>query len=214
MRESLDGMAPLEALALGLSLGLGAGLTPGPMTALAVSTTLERGLRAGVQVACAPLVTDGPILLLALWVLRGLPAPVVAALATAGGLYLVWLGLRTARSAGRPRAGASASGRLAELRRAVAVNFLSPTPYLFWVGVGSPIVREAWTRSPLAAVAFLAPFFGLLVGSKVAVAWAVAAGGRRLSERGYQRAAQVAGYLLSGTGLLLAWRAFAGLGVV
>ncbi len=214
MRESLDGMAPLEALALGLSLGLGAGLTPGPMTALAVSTTLERGLRAGVQVACAPLVTDGPILLLSLWVLGGLPAPAVAALGVAGGLYLVWLGLRTARSAARPQAATSPEGRLADLRRAVAVNFLSPSPYLFWVGVGSPIVREAWTRSPLAAVAFLAPFFGLLVGSKVAVAWAVAAGGRRLSERGYQRAAQVAGYLLSGTGLLLAWRAFAGLGAV
>lgn len=202
-------MEPLEALALGLSLGLGAGLAPGPMTALAVSCTLERGLRSGVQVACAPLVTDGPILVLALWLVRGLPKPAVAVLGTAGGLYLVWLGLRTARFAAQPQAVPSSSGWLPDLRRAVAANFLNPSPYLFWVGVGSPIVRQAWAQSPIAAVAFLVAFFGLLVGGKVAVACAVAVGGQRLSERGYRRAAQAAGWLLAGTGMLLAGRGLA-----
>lgn len=207
-------MAFLEALALGLSLGLGAGLTPGPMTALAVSATLERGLRAGVQVACAPLVTDGPILLLALYLMRGLPETAAAGLGTAGGLYLIWLGVRTARTAARPRVHTPAPGRLADLRTAVAVNFLNPNPYLFWIGVGSPIVRKAWAGSPVSAVAFLVPFFGLLVGSKLAVAWAVAASGQRLSDHSYRRAVQLAGWLLAGTGVLLAGRALAVVGVV
>ncbi len=92
-----------ESLLVGVSLGLGAGLTPGPMTALVVALTLERGLRAGAQAACAPLVTDGPILLLALWALRFFPQEAYSALAVAGGGYLVLLGLRAVRGEAPPR---------------------------------------------------------------------------------------------------------------
>lgn len=198
-----------ESLVLGVSLGLGAGLTPGPMTAVVVAIALERGARAGAQAACAPLITDGPILLMALWALRFVPPDVYSVLGVAGGVYLVGLGVRAA--SGQDTVGGSgASGvPLGSLRRAVAANFLNPSPYLFWGTVGSPIVREAWARSPLAAVAFLVAFFGLLVGSKAAVAWAVAAGSRRLTETSHRRVGRAAGWLLVLTGLVLAGRALA-----
>lgn len=204
-----------ESLLVGVSLGLGAGLTPGPMTAVVVALTLERGLRAGVQAACAPLITDGPILLLALWALRFFPQEAYSALAVAGGGFLVLLGLRAARGEAPRAEGDVREVRLGSLRRAVVANFLNPSPYLFWSTVGGPLVREAWARSPGAAVAFLLSllslsFFALLVGSKAALAWAVAAGSRRLTEASHRRLSQLAGWLLVLTGLLLATRAVGG----
>jgi threonine/homoserine/homoserine lactone efflux protein len=199
-----------ESLLVGVSLGLGAGLTPGPMTAVVVALTLERGLRAGVQAACAPLITDGPILLLALWALRFFPQEAYSALAVAGGGFLVLLGLRAAGGEAPRAEGDVREVRLGSLRRAVVANFLNPSPYLFWSTVGGPLVREAWARSPGAAVAFLLSFFALLVGSKAALAWAVAAGSRRLTEASHRRLGRLAGWLLVLTGLLLATRAVGG----
>jgi threonine/homoserine/homoserine lactone efflux protein len=195
-----------ENLVLGVSLGLGAGLAPGPMTAVVVATALESGPRAGAQAAFAPLITDGPILLLALWALGFVPRVAYSVLGLLGGGYLVFLGLRTLRERTHTPEGREAGGRLGWLRRAVVANFLNPSPYLFWGTVGSPIVREAWVHSPLSAAAFLVPFFGLLVGSKVAVAWAVAAGSRRLTEAGHRKLAAAGGGLLVLAGVLVAVR--------
>ncbi len=200
------GLVVVETFLLGVSLGLGAGLTPGPMTALVLALAAQRGVRAGVQAACAPLVTDGPILLVALWALRSFPPPALAALAAAGGGYLVLLGLRAVRGSGHPGEGRSAAG-LDPLRRAVAANFLNPSPYVFWATVGSPIVRQAWERSPVAAAAFLVPFFGLLVGCKAALAWGVAVSSRRLGASGQRKLARASGWLLVASGLAVAARA-------
>lgn len=200
------GAEVVEDLLLGVSLGLGAGLTPGPMTALVLALAAERGLKAGVQAACAPLVTDGPILVLALWALRSVPPEAVAVLAAGGGAYLVTLGLRALRGATH-LAEARSPGRLGYLQRAVVANLLNPSPYVFWSTVGSPIVRQAWERSPVAVLAFLLPFFGLLVGCKAALAWAVAVGSRRLGSSGQRKLARASGWLLVASGLAVAGRA-------
>lgn len=196
-----------QSLVLGVSLGLGAGLTPGPMTAVVVAVALERGARAGSLAACAPLITDGPILLVSLWTLGFVSEGTYSLLGVVGGGYLVLLGLRAAR--GQEGAGAwGASGILAgSLRRAVVANFLNPSPYLFWSTVGAPIVREAWANSPLAAAAFLLAFFGLLVGSKAAVAWGVATGSRKLTDASHRRLGRAAGWLLVLVGVALAAQA-------
>ena len=46
-------------------IGLSGGLSPGPLLALVVAETLARGRRAGLAVAAAPLLTDGPIIVAA-----------------------------------------------------------------------------------------------------------------------------------------------------
>ncbi|MEI6633029.1 MAG: hypothetical protein WCP22_04325 [Chlamydiota bacterium] len=56
-------------LGVGVVLGLSAGLSPGPLLALVVSQTLAHGVREGVKVAFVPLVTDLPVILIALFVL-------------------------------------------------------------------------------------------------------------------------------------------------
>jgi threonine/homoserine/homoserine lactone efflux protein len=163
----------VDALALGLSLGLGAGLAPGPLLVLVVRATLERGFAAGARVAAVPLLSDTPIVVLCVLVLRELPKEALAGLSLAGAVFvggLAWDALR----ADAPEAAAGG----ADLRRAVLVNALSPHPWLFWTTVGGPLLVDAGQRSLGLAVAFLGGFYAMLVGAKVAVA-ALVEGGRR-----------------------------------
>ena len=58
---------------LGFSLGLSAGLAPGPLLALVIQRSLHGGLTSGLRVALAPLITDLPIVILALLLVGRLP---------------------------------------------------------------------------------------------------------------------------------------------
>jgi hypothetical protein len=54
------------ALASGVLLGLFCGLAPGPLLALVLAQTLRHGPREGCKITLTPLVTDAPIIALAL----------------------------------------------------------------------------------------------------------------------------------------------------
>jgi threonine/homoserine/homoserine lactone efflux protein len=189
----------VDEVLLGLSLGLGAGLAPGPLLALVVTATLERGFAAGARVAVAPLLVDAPIIVACVLVLDALPAAALGWIAIAGGLYVAWLGLEAvARHRGAP-AETAATG---ELRRGALVNVLSPHPWLFWLGVGGPILVDAGSTGR--AAGFVVAFYALLVGTKLALAALVAGGRRRLvGTAGHRRALAAAGGLLVAAGALL-----------
>jgi threonine/homoserine/homoserine lactone efflux protein len=194
-----------EPLVTGSLLGLTAGVSPGPMLALVVVQTLAHGLREGLKVAVAPVLTDIPIIT-AIWlVLRHLAGQdiVLATLSAAGAVYLVSLGWEcmARRSAtADPTAGARAGPR--SLRKAVVTNFLNPHPYMFWIVVGMPMLARLGQGGAAPPAVFLAAFYVCIVGSKMAVAGLVARFGPVLSTRGY-------GLVMAGLGLGL-W-VFAGL---
>lgn len=58
------------------------------------------------------------------------------------------------------------------LKKGITVNFLNPSPYLFWITVGGPIIITAYTGSILAPLMFIIGFYALLVGSKIVLAFA------------------------------------------
>lgn len=162
----------MDVVALGAVLGLGAGLAPGPLLALVVAATLERGVPAGARVAVAPLLTDAPIVVLCTVVLGSLSADVLTGLSLAGAAFVGHLAVDALR--GRAAVAAGGPGRV--LRRAAIVNALSPHPWLFWIAVGGPLLVDAAGRGALLAAGFLAAFYGPLVGTKLVVAGLVGAG--------------------------------------
>lgn len=168
----------------GVLLGLSGGLAPGPLLTLVVTETLRHGARAGVGVALAPLLTDLPIILAAVALLRPLTDQrlPLGLLCLAGGLYLAGLGLHGVRFQGADLGPARPA---ASLGRGVIANFLNPSPYLFWLTVGAPTVLTAWRQSGLAATAFLLAFYVCLVGSKVLVALLLGRTRHLLRSRGY-----------------------------
>lgn len=162
----------MEYIVLGFSLGLAAGLTPGPLLTYTVVATLRGGWRAGISVGIAPLITDLPIIALSLLVLRVLPENVLHILGGIGGLVVIYLGIETARTAQHVEdleVGENVSVRR-EMGKGVLVNVLNPNPYLFWGTVGGPLLLQAYARHPAWAVAFLSVFYTLLVGSHVGLA--------------------------------------------
>jgi threonine/homoserine/homoserine lactone efflux protein len=199
----------VSELLLGISLGFAAGISPGPLSALVVTTALQRGVAAGVRVAIAPLLSDLPVVALSVLAVGVFPTRFLPYVAVAGGVFVALLGVDTFTKAPL----ASFESRRAEsrdLRRGFITNILSPHPWLFWLGVGGPLLVSAWDKGSGPAVAFLLGFYGLLVGSKLFLAWGVAYGRGVLSLAWYRRILAGSGALLVLLGGLLIWQAAAG----
>jgi threonine/homoserine/homoserine lactone efflux protein len=199
----------LTYLGLGLSMGLSAGISPGPLLALVVTASLRSGLAGGLRVALAPLITDVPIITLAVLVAGSLPPEALRWVGTIGGLVVIWLGietLRAARSAELPENTQRGADPRRELWRGVVANALNPHPYLFWVTVGGPALVSSWRISPVYSLTFLLSFSALLLGSKIAVAWLVSRRAGALSQDWYGRVLVGCGLLLLGMGAWLIWQ--------
>jgi threonine/homoserine/homoserine lactone efflux protein len=194
-------------LLLGLSLGLGAGLAPGPLLGLVIRSTLQEGIGAGIRVAFSPLVTDALIIAAALTVAASLPHGALGLLGIAGGAFVLYLGSEALRETPAPStasANGSSSRRL--ILRGAFTNALSPHPWVFWITVGAPVLAQASIGH---SALFLVAFYLLLVGTKATVAGAIAAGRDRLLEgRGYALLLRVSALLLLITGVALTVEGF------
>jgi threonine/homoserine/homoserine lactone efflux protein len=198
-----------ELLIAALLLGFSAGLAPGPLMALVIMQTLRHGVGDGIRVALAPLLTDTPIIVLALTLVAYLADFPLALplLSILGGVVVMGLALEGFR-AELPDT-PTATGALS---RGVIVNFLNPQPWLFWFSIGGPMLVAANARFGLSAPgAFLVVFYGLLVGLKVAMAVLLGRYRGRLGAAWYRR-------IMRGLSVLLAmfaiWLLTDGLGVV
>ncbi len=194
------------ALLLGLTIGLAAGISPGPLLVLVVTESLRSGWRAGLATAAAPLLSDVVVVAGVLLVLGNLPARTLPVLGVVGGGYVLWSAWSTWREAGTatlPVPGAAPPPLRAALRRAVTVNLLSPHPWVTWATALGPLTVQAWTASPPAGVALVAGFYLTLIGAKAVLALLIAGGRHRLGAGGYRTALRIGAVLLGLAGLAL-----------
>lgn len=158
----------LYLFTLGATLGLSAGFAPGPLLALVISETLQHGLKSGMKVALAPVVTDLPIIALAVFAMGTISGfqQAQGAISLFGALFVLFLGWQSLfpKKIDLPRPAPRSFGK------GISVNALSPHPYLFWFGVGAPTLLNAFDQGPWPTLAFIGPFYLLLVGSKLLVA--------------------------------------------
>ncbi|MFT5684754.1 MAG: threonine/homoserine/homoserine lactone efflux protein [Myxococcota bacterium] len=194
----------LTATLSGAALGLAGGLAPGPLTALVITQTVRHGPAEGLKVSLAPVLTDGPLLLLgalaADWMARW--DAVLGVIGLAGAGFLFWLGLESLRAGPLVVEGGDAPS--GGVLRAVLTNLLNPHPYLFWVTIGGPLVAEAWGHSVGSVVGFLLGFFALLCGTKAGIALLVGGGRRWLTGRAYIWAMRGMGVVMWGFAVVFA----------
>ncbi len=183
-------------LVSGAVFGLSAGISPGPLLTLVITETLRGGLRAGIRVAFAPLITDIPIVVLTLFIISTLTHfnVFLGSIALLGALFVAYLGYESLSVKEFP-VGAGDSGSRS-LKKGVVANLLNPHPYLFWFSVGSPLVMKAYASGLLSAAAFVGSFYVLLVGSKVAVAVAVSRSRDLLAGNAYRYTMMALGVVL------------------
>jgi threonine/homoserine/homoserine lactone efflux protein len=186
----------LSFLATGLLFGLSAGVTPGPLLTLVISETLKHGTGSGIRVAMAPLITDTPIVLLAITVISQLSDVhfLLGLISLGGASFLLYLGYESIVFKGAELD--VESSRPQSLRKGIIANFLNPSPYLFWFSVGAPIVIKAAGVGISGAVLFLMGMYLLLVGSKVVIAFLTGRSRRFLKSRGYVLTIRALGVVL------------------
>jgi len=186
----------LELLSKGILLGLAAGIAPGPLLVLVVAETLRHNTLAGIKVAVAPMVTDLPIIFLALMILPKLPhlQAALGIVSIMGAVFIFYLACDSLRSRGLQLDIETVSSR--SFRKGVVTNWLNPHPYVFWVGVGVPVIYRAGQAGWENAAVFVGSFFVCIVGSKIVLAILVSRSKTFLSGPVYV-------YVVKGLGLLL-----------
>ncbi len=164
-------------------LGIFAGMAPGPYTTMVAATGFERGFRAAVPLAAAPLFTDLLPLLLTSLLLTQLSAQALSAMGFVGGVAVIGIGALLLWRYGPGHAppqevhGAAPTVRLWHV---VVSTSLSPAPWLFWLSIASPLFLRSWTQSRLEGAVFLVVLFSTNISSALSLAWVASHGGRVL----------------------------------
>jgi threonine/homoserine/homoserine lactone efflux protein len=183
------------AFVSGTALGLSAGLSPGPLLTLVMTETLRSGIAAGIRLAAAPLITDAPIIVVALVLMPRLNASrtLMGFITLAGAAFITWLAMDSIRCKAEthdlPKPAAS-------IWRGVVANALNPSPYLFWFTVGGTLVLRTVDKNPMAAAVFILVFYSCLVGSKMVLAVAVGRSRRFMRSSVYRWTLRLLGVVL------------------
>ncbi len=160
----------LAFLLRGLALGLPAAVQPGPFQAYLLSQTMKNGWRRTLPAALAPLLSDGPIIILVVLVLTQLPAWFLRGVQMAGAcfiLYLAWRAWRALRRDPVEQPELAADDAQQSVFEAALMNVLNPNPYIFWGLAAGPVLLQAWRQSATLGASFLLGFYGTLIGGFV-----------------------------------------------
>jgi threonine/homoserine/homoserine lactone efflux protein len=144
-----------------MTLGFAAAVQPGPLSLFLINQTLRAGWKKTFPAIFTPLITDGPVALLCLFLLSHLPPHFLRILQILGGGYILYLAFRALkewRNRQENTTDQNDSSRKT-LLNAMVVNILNPNAYLGWSLVIGPLFLEGWNKHPLGGIAFLACFY-------------------------------------------------------
>jgi threonine/homoserine/homoserine lactone efflux protein len=154
----------MNYIVIGIVYAFACVVQPGPFQAFLFSQSLANGWRKTIPMAFAPLMSDGPIIILVLFVLTKIPHGFLQLLQCFGGVFLLYLAFsayKTWRTFNQNEK-KYVSGKQ-NVFKAVMVNFLNPNPYLGWSLVMGPLLLKAWKESPATGIAFLVGFYSTVV---------------------------------------------------
>ena len=137
---------------------------PGPFQAFLLSQSLTHGWRKTIPLVFAPLMTDGPIIVLVLLVLTNVPHELIQVLQCLGGAFLLYLAFsayKTWRSFDQNKKQIVSSQK--NVFKAVLINFLNPNPYLGWSMVMGPLLIKGWNEDHVNAIVLLTTFYSTMI---------------------------------------------------
>ena len=191
-----------SAFGAGAVFGVIGGISPGPLLVLIISESMRHGAHAGIMVAMTPLLTDLPILILAVFLLNQLShfEILLGCISIKDSIFLRrlgWLSLRTA--------GILLEDEKLEPHSFLArkmTNYLNPSMYLFWFTFGAPFLVSSTLDNPGSAIFFIFSFYISIVGAKILIALGVARSSRLTEGVWYLRIMKFLGIFLMGFALL------------
>lgn len=194
----------------GLLLGGTAASQPGPFQAYLLSQTLKNGWGKTLWAAFAPLISDGPIIVLVLLILSQTPDWFLTGTQIVGGFFLIFLAWRAYLSARvavdlKPDVGMETAVKNQNIFEAALMNALSPGPYIFWATIAGPILIAGWKESAGHGLSFLLGFYGTLIGGFMAfiTVFAIA---KRLDPNVNRALGFISAFVLLSFGLFQLWQ--------
>ncbi len=155
-----------------ITIGFSAGVTPGPLQAAFLSFAIKGGWKKALPAAFAPLVTDGPVILIVLLVLNNLPDSFIRILQIGGGLFLLflaWDSFQSFRHFKMIEEEQQTTNSWSVLWKATLMNLLAPGPWLFWSLINGPNLLQTWEISPWWGASYLASFYGVFILTNIAL---------------------------------------------
>jgi threonine/homoserine/homoserine lactone efflux protein len=195
----------LAYLLQGFSLGLSGAASPGPFQAFIIGRSLQNGWRKTLPAALAPLISDGPIITLMVLVLTRMPDGILRGIRLAGGLFVLYLAWKSFQAFRNFRMVEISGKTDRTLWQAVATNFLSPGPYIFWSALAGPALVAGWKENPSHGLGFLFGFYFAMVGGLVVLVVLFGAA-RQLGQRVSRALIGVSALALLGFGIYQLWQ--------
>jgi threonine/homoserine/homoserine lactone efflux protein len=195
-----------------MGYGFAAAAQPGPFQTYVISQALDKGWRRAWPVVFAPLISDGPIIVLVLVVLSQVPTWLVRFLYIAGGLFVLYLAIRAYarwRSFVADEEIAPSSSSRGSLWRATMMNILSPGPYVFWSLVTGPLLLAGWRESPVNGLGLLVGFYGTMIVTLAGIV-VLFATAKRLGPKVTRALLGASAVALGGFGLYQLWLGLSG----
>ncbi len=152
---------------MGITFAFAAAVQPGPFQTYLISHSLSVGWRRTLPAALSPLISDGPIALIALLALSYFSRAFLYVLQCAGGFFLFYLAIQAAnvwRVWGQAKIVHPQSSRQS-MFKAATVNLLNPNPYLAWSLVMGPLLLKGWHEKPEHGLALLFGFYGTMIAA-------------------------------------------------
>jgi threonine/homoserine/homoserine lactone efflux protein len=154
----------LEYIFVGCSFGFAAAVQPGPLMAFLLSSVTSKGWKHTMPASFSPLISDGPIALLVLLVLKNLPYQVTHYLQFAGGFLLLYLAFKAYLDWKKGiEKETNNKSKPQTVLQAAAINILNPNPYIGWSLVLGPQVIKAWHESVSNVAALIISFYGTII---------------------------------------------------
>ena len=160
----------IEFFITGATLGLVAGITPGPLLTLVITETMKYNRKEGMKIALAPLLSDLPVVTLSLLILAKMSSydNILGVISFLGSGFLIYMSYETIKI--KPTQLNTESTKTHSFKKGILANILSPHVYLFWILVGAPITLKAFKINILSSALFILGFYIFITGSKMFIA--------------------------------------------
>ena len=155
----------IECILIGGGFAFAAAAQPGPLQAFLLSKVASVGWRRTLPAALAPLISDGPIAVLMLFILHRVAHGFERFLRGAGGVVLLYFAIRAFLEWHSARLMQESKDRSAPhtLLQAAAVNIVNPGPYIGWSLILGPLVIQEWPQHPQNAVLLVVSFYAVMI---------------------------------------------------
>lgn len=150
----------LSYIIFGFTFAFAAAVQPGPLLTYLISQTLSKGWKHTLPASFAPVISDGPIIILVLLLLNQIPPWFVKFLHFGGALFLFYLAFGSYKSWKNFNMEIPSESKTGQtLIKATLVNILNPAPYLGWSLVMGPLFLKGYHETPLNGISLIVSFY-------------------------------------------------------